>query len=76
MTADIKIVEAQSCRSDEAFPKANFIYTGVYAYCFWDTGQSQIAAVTEQNPNSIQLTKSYWVGMYSCPPNHYSGSSV
>ena len=39
---------------DAAFPNANFIYTGVYAYCFWDTGESQIAAVSEQQ-KGVQL---------------------
>jgi hypothetical protein len=40
---------------DEAFPNANFIYTGPFAYCFWDTGESQIAAVTDQDPAKVQL---------------------
>jgi hypothetical protein len=40
---------------DEAFPNANFIFTGPLTYCFWDTGQSQIAAVTEQTPTKVQL---------------------
>lgn len=40
---------------DAAFPQANFISTGVYNYSFWDTGKSQIAAVTDQNQNWVQL---------------------
>lgn len=38
-----------------AFPHANFIYTGQFAYCFWDTGESQIAGVTAQEPAKVQL---------------------
>jgi hypothetical protein len=39
-----------------AFPHANFIYTGQFAYCFWDTGDSQIAGVTAaQDPTTVQL---------------------
>ena len=34
----------QGWRSEEAFLKSNFIYTGVYAYCFWDSGESQVFA--------------------------------
>lgn len=40
---------------DAAFPNANFIYTGTFAYCFWDSGESQIFGVTEQNPRSVQV---------------------
>lgn len=39
----------------EAFPHANFIYTGTFAYCFWDTGESQIAGVTAQDPGTVEL---------------------
>lgn len=46
---------------DEAFPKANFIYTGAYAYCFWDTGKSQIAAIIDQE-KSTQLLYSGGAG--------------
>jgi hypothetical protein len=40
---------------DAAFPEANFIYTGRSAYCFWDTGSSQIAGVTAQEPNKVLM---------------------
>jgi hypothetical protein len=40
---------------NEAFPHANFIYTGTHAYLFWDSAKSQIVGVTEQNPNKVEL---------------------
>jgi hypothetical protein len=40
---------------DAAFPGANFIYTARFAYCFWDTGSSQIAGVTAQEPNKVLM---------------------
>jgi hypothetical protein len=40
---------------DDAFPHANFVYTGKFAYCFWDTGASQIAGVTAQDPYAVQM---------------------
>jgi hypothetical protein len=39
----------------EAFPHANFIHTGSCAYCFWDTGESQIVAVSDREPTKIQI---------------------
>jgi hypothetical protein len=49
-----------------AFPHANFIYTGTHAYCFWDTGDSQIAGVTAQDPNTVILIE----------PNGHAGNFV
>lgn len=31
---------------------ANFLYTGVYDYCFWDTGADAVVAVTQQDPTT------------------------
>jgi len=38
----------------EAFPSANWIYTGVKTYAFWDNGNSQINGVTQQDPGIVQ----------------------
>ena len=40
-----------------AFPHANFIYTGQFAYCFWDTGESQIAGVTAQEHLAVPASR-------------------
>jgi hypothetical protein len=52
---NVEINKGKWASYDEAFPTANFIYTGVFAYLFWDTGDSQIAGVTQQDPNTVQL---------------------
>ena len=39
----------------QAFPIANWIYTGVEAYAFWDSGDSEIFAVTQKDPNTVQV---------------------
>ncbi|WP_035239068.1 hypothetical protein [Desulfobacter vibrioformis] len=39
----------------QAFPKANWIYTGVETYAFWDSGDSEIFAATQQDPNTVQV---------------------
>lgn len=39
----------------EAFPNANWIYTGVNTYAFWDSGDSEIFAATQQDPGTIQV---------------------
>jgi hypothetical protein len=39
-----------------AFPHANFIYTGKFAYCFWwDEHRGGIAAATAEEPGEAQL---------------------
>ena len=45
---------------DDAFFGANYIYTGRFAYCFWDTGRSEkgvseIAVVTQQDPTKVRV---------------------
>ena len=52
---NVEINKGKFTSYDAAFPTANFIYTGVFAYLFWDTGESQIAGVTQQQPNTVQL---------------------
>lgn len=37
----------------EALMFANFMYTGPLDICFWDTGDSEIAYVTQQSPFTI-----------------------
>jgi Lipoxygenase len=49
---------------DFALSHANFIYTGRFAYCFWDTGKNQIAAVSNRDPGKVQLIYS------GTSPNH------
>ena len=38
---------------DEAFPSANFIYTGRQAYCFWDSGKSQIFLCDQEGNKKV-----------------------
>lgn len=52
---NVEINKGEWSSYDAAFPKANFIYTGDYSYCFWDTGDSQIAGITGQNKGTVQL---------------------
>jgi hypothetical protein len=40
---------------DTALPETNFIFTGNIAYCFWDTGSSQIAGVASNNPHQVLM---------------------
>lgn len=54
---NVEINKGEWTSYDAAFPKANFIYTGTYAYCFWDTGDSEIYAITEQNNTSQMIYK-------------------
>ena len=42
------------------FLAPNYIYTGRFAYCFWDTGRSEkgvseIAVVTQQDPTKVRV---------------------
>jgi hypothetical protein len=59
---EINTNTAEKITYDKAFPQATFIYTGTYAYCFWDTGQSQIAGVTQQDQDSVLLIYSGGAG--------------
>ena len=40
---------------DQAFPHANFLCTGSFAYCFWDTGNDQITTASEQDPTKTEV---------------------
>ena len=39
----------------QAFPIANWIYTGTEAYAFWDSGKSEIFAVTQKDPRVVKV---------------------
>jgi hypothetical protein len=52
---NVEIAKGSWTSYDQAFPNANFIYTGSFSYCFWDDGKRRIAAVTDQEPTKIQV---------------------
>ena len=54
---NVEIHKGNYSSYEEAFENCNFIYTGVHAYSFWDSGASQIFAMTNQDARPEVLYK-------------------
>ncbi|QUS55615.1 hypothetical protein [Pseudovibrio brasiliensis] len=41
-----------------AFGEANYIYTGTEAYCFWDSGDSELVIASQSGSSLVRLKES------------------